>query len=197
VAGLQNPFNLLLACWRVLAGRRPQATVVIGSMVALSTVIRFVQERRSSRAAEALKAMVSNTATVWRRCGRGQAQAQERPIRELVPGDCLQLSAGDMIPADCRVLGAKDLFVAQAAMTGESMPVEVRPPGPAPRGRARRRAGAAQPALHGHQRGLGLGHGGGAGHRQPQLFRHAGGRTTATARAVTAFQAASTASAGC
>ena len=46
------------------------------------------------------------------------------PLAELVPGDVVLLSAGDMIPADCRILGAKDLFVAQAALTGESLPVE-------------------------------------------------------------------------
>src|SRR5450830_1785526 len=122
-----NPFNLLLTLLAAVSWLTDdsKATVVIGSMVVLSTVIRFVQEARSSRAAEALKALVSNTATVWRvPAGGGAPQSQERPIRELVPGDHLQLSAGDMIPADCRVLSARDLFVAQAAMTGESMPVE-------------------------------------------------------------------------
>lgn len=122
-----NPFNLLLTLLAAVSWLTDdsKATVVIGSMVALSTVIRFVQEARSSRAAEALKALVSNTATVWRvPAGSTLSQAQERPIRDLVPGDHLQLSAGDMIPADCRVLSARDLFVAQAAMTGESMPVE-------------------------------------------------------------------------
>ncbi|MEX7644008.1 P-type ATPase, partial [Stenotrophomonas maltophilia] len=55
---------------------------------------------------------------------RRPARLLDLPIRELVPGDHIVLSAGDMIPADCRVLTAKDLFVAQAAMTGESLPVE-------------------------------------------------------------------------
>ena len=122
-----NPFNLLLTLLAVVSWLTDdhKATVVIGSMVALSTVVRFVQEARSSRAAEALKALVSNTATVWRVPAEGgDPLPQERPIRELVPGDRLQLAAGDMIPADCRVLSARDLFVAQAAMTGESMPVE-------------------------------------------------------------------------
>lgn len=122
-----NPFNLLLTLLATVSWLTDdsKATVVIGSMVVLSTVIRFVQEARSSRAAEALKALVSNTATVWRLpTGSAVPQSQEHPIRELVPGDLLQLSAGDMIPADCRVLSARDLFVAQAAMTGEAMPVE-------------------------------------------------------------------------
>ncbi|WP_155718090.1 hypothetical protein, partial [Pseudomonas fluorescens] len=55
---------------------------------------------------------------------RDAAKRIELPIKQLVPGDLIVLSAGDMIPADCRVLSAKDLFVSQAAMTGESMPVE-------------------------------------------------------------------------
>lgn len=141
----KNPFNLLLT---LLAGvsfltEDMKATVVIGTMVVLSTLIRFVQEGRSNRAAERLKAMVSNTATVIRRQsvddhvvevgekyfgvsihGRRTATQIELPISDLVPGDHVVLSAGDMIPADCRLLTAKDLFVSQAAMTGESLPVE-------------------------------------------------------------------------
>ena len=140
----KNPFNILLT---LLAGvsyatEDVKATIVIGSMVVLSTVLRFVQEGRSNRAAENLKAMVSNTATVIRRdLGTEAAEIAERyfdialhsrqpphraevPIKELVPGDHIVLSAGDMIPADCRVMAAKDLFVSQSAMTGESLPVE-------------------------------------------------------------------------
>jgi len=121
----KNPFNLLLSLLALISflTEDDAAAVVIGIMVVLSTLIRFVQEARSNRAAEALKAMVSNTATV---IGRGAAPAEqtEIPIRELVPGDLIALSAGDMIPADCRLLSAKDLFVSQAAMTGESLPVE-------------------------------------------------------------------------
>jgi Mg2+-importing ATPase len=52
------------------------------------------------------------------------AGQRELPISQLVPGDHVVLSAGDMIPSDCRVLTAKDLFVSQSAMTGESLPVE-------------------------------------------------------------------------
>ena len=130
----RNPFNLLLT---VLAGlsyvtEDARATAVIAAMVALSTGLRFVQEGRSNRAAERLKAMVSNTATVLRRGAAVQPQGApmppapgiEIPMRRLVAGDVVVLSAGDMIPADCRVLAARDLFVAQAAITGESLPVE-------------------------------------------------------------------------
>ncbi|MEJ7137106.1 magnesium-translocating P-type ATPase [Amphibiibacter pelophylacis] len=119
----RNPFNLLLTLLALVSFLTDdmKATTVIGTMVVLSTLLRFWQEARASKAADALKALVSNTASVLR---PGQVRAAEVPIVQLVPGDVIHLSAGDMIPADCRVLGAKDLFVAQAAMTGESMPVE-------------------------------------------------------------------------
>lgn len=118
-----NPFNLLLTVLAAVSylTADARATIVIGVMVVLSTGMRFVQERRSNRAAEALKAMVSNTATVLR---HDQDKAIDIPMRQLVPGDLVVLSAGDMIPGDCRMLLAHDLFVAQAAMTGESLPVE-------------------------------------------------------------------------
>src|SRR5471032_1481377 len=117
----KNPFNLLLTVLATVSymTEDPKATIVIGTMVILSTLLRFVQEGRSNRAAERLKALVSNTATVLR-----AGQQIELPIRKLVQGDIIVLSAGDMIPADCRLLSAKDLFVSQAAMTGESLPVE-------------------------------------------------------------------------
>lgn len=123
----KNPFNLLLTLLAVISWLTEdmKAAIVIFSMVVLSTLLRFWQETKSNQAADALKAMVSNAATVMRRdLEEHSAQRIELPIRQLVPGDLIVLSAGDMIPADCRVLSAKDLFVSQAAMTGESMPVE-------------------------------------------------------------------------
>ena len=139
----KNPFNLLLTVLAVVSyfTEDIKAAIVIGSMVALSTLIRFVQERRSNQAALALKELVSNKATVIRQISSAAAAADaeryfeinlsvkptgpaELPIKQLVPGDIVLLSAGDMIPADCRVMGAKDLFVSQSAMTGESLPVE-------------------------------------------------------------------------
>ena len=138
-----NPFNLLLT---VLAGVSwstddMRGAIVIGTMVVFSTLLRFWQEARSNRAADALKALVSNTATVMRPDPvaevqpdaeryfgvRLQAQGPQRleePLHALVPGDIVVLAAGDMIPADCRVLTAKDLFINQSAMTGESLPIE-------------------------------------------------------------------------
>ena len=127
-----NPFNVLLTALALLSffSADSKATVVIGVMVALSTSIRFFQEGRSHRAADGLRAMVTNTATVLRRVSTASSapalpsKPQEIPVRELVAGDVIALSAGDMVPADCRVLTARDLFIAQAAMTGESLPVE-------------------------------------------------------------------------
>ncbi len=126
----KNPFNVLLTVLALISylTEDHEATVVILAMVVLSTLLRFVQEGRSNRAAERLKSLVSNTATVLRRTDTvGAASAatpRELPIHQLVPGDHIVLSAGDMIPSDCRVLTAKDLFVSQSAMTGESLPVE-------------------------------------------------------------------------
>nr|WP_221302677.1 magnesium-translocating P-type ATPase [Quisquiliibacterium transsilvanicum] len=128
-----NPFNLLLTALAVLSylTEDAKATIVIGAMVVLSTAIRFLQEGRSHRAAESLRSLVGNKATVIRRptgpaaAGVEAAAAHlEVSRRDVVPGDLVALSAGDIIPADCRLLTARDLFVAQAAMTGESLPVE-------------------------------------------------------------------------
>ncbi len=139
----RNPFNILLSILALVAFLTDDLTgsSIITVMVMLSTLLRYWQESKSNQAADALKAMVSNTATVLRnqvsyddlasiqqRYGievKYQKNTQfELPIQYLVPGDVILLSAGDMIPADCRILTAKDLFVSQAAMTGESMPVE-------------------------------------------------------------------------
>lgn len=99
--------------------------IIILAMVFLSAFMRFVQEYRSGKAAEALKAMVRTTATAMRRPSAAvQARAIEIPMRELVVGDIVRLSAGDMIPADIRLIESRDLFVSQAALTGEAIPVE-------------------------------------------------------------------------
>jgi len=101
-------------------GEEDYTTVlVISTMVILSAMLRFVQEFRSNQAAEKLKSMVTTTATVIRAEGK-----KEVDIKKLVPGDIIQLSAGDMIPADIRVLQSKDLFVSQSMLTGEAIPVE-------------------------------------------------------------------------
>jgi Mg2+-importing ATPase len=126
-----NPFNVLLATLAVVSGITGgrSAVVVIGTMVLLSTVLRFVQEFRSKGAADALRALVRNRAAVRRSGDRASdpgspAQHREVPIDDLVPGDIVFLSAGDMVPADVRLIATKDLFISQSSLTGESLPVE-------------------------------------------------------------------------
>ena len=123
----RNPFNLLLTVLGLISYATEDlfAAGVIALMVGISTLLNFIQEARSTRAADALKAMVSNSATVLRTLNdKGESGWQEIPIDQLVPGDLVKLAAGDMIPADLRILQARDLFVAQASLTGESLPVE-------------------------------------------------------------------------
>ncbi|OTQ75579.1 MULTISPECIES: magnesium-translocating P-type ATPase [unclassified Gilliamella] len=99
--------------------------IIILTMVTLSGLLRFWQEFRSNRAAEALKSMIRTTATVLRRPNKNMpAEHIEVPLSDIVPGDIVFLSAGDMIPADIRLIESRDLFVSQAVLTGESIPVE-------------------------------------------------------------------------
>ena len=124
-----NPFSLLLTILALISLFTADAkgATVITAMIVLSTVMRFVQERRSNATADKLKAMVSNTATVLRRQAKTPSAAPNRlnlPIKQLVPGDVVLLSAGDIIPADVRIMTAKDLFINQSVLTGESLPVE-------------------------------------------------------------------------
>ncbi len=99
--------------------------IIILTMVSLSGLLRFWQEFRSNKAAEALKSMIRTTATVLRRPHKDMNPEHfEIPLSEIVPGDIVFLSAGDMIPADIRLIESRDLFVSQAVLTGESIPVE-------------------------------------------------------------------------
>ena len=109
-----------------MAGEEPSLTsvIIVLNMVSVSGLMRFWQEYRSNKAAEALKAMVRTTATVVRRYRGKDPKAREIAMAELVPGDIVRLSAGDMVPADVRLLESRDLFVSQAVLTGESLPVE-------------------------------------------------------------------------
>lgn len=117
LAGISLVMDVILAAPR---DRSWRTVVVITVMVTVSGMLRFFQEYRSNQEAEQLKALVRTTATVLR-SGTG---IREVDMEELAPGDVIQLAAGDMIPADVRLLAAKDLFVSQAALTGESEPVE-------------------------------------------------------------------------
>lgn len=123
-----NPFNFILLLVAVVtyftdvvASKKPDylTVIIILSLVFLSSSVAFVQSQRSNAAAEKLSQMISNKADVWR-----DEKLADIPMDEVVPGDIVQLSAGDMIPADVRFLTTKDTFVAQAALTGESNPVE-------------------------------------------------------------------------
>jgi Mg2+-importing ATPase len=117
----RNPLVILLVTLAILSfatGDFRAGTVML-LMVVLGVSLRFVQETRADTAAAKLKAMISVTATVVR-----DGHPKEVPLQQLVPGDIVRLSAGDMIPGDVRLLAAKDLFVIQATLTGESMPVE-------------------------------------------------------------------------
>jgi len=132
----KNPFIIVLL---VLAGVELATDdsdltgpIIIAVMVGVSVLLSFSQEYRSSRAAEKLKAMVRNTATVTRRASDGHSEQVEVPVVELVAGDIVHLGAGDMVPADLRLLTAKDLFISQAILTGESLPVEKSAPARVP-----------------------------------------------------------------
>jgi Mg2+-importing ATPase len=123
-----NPFNIILLLIAtityftdvVLSSRPDYLTVtIILSLVLLSSLVAFVQSQRSNSAAEKLSKMISNKAEAWR-----DGKLTEILIDEVVPGDIVRLSAGDMLPADVRFLTTKDTFIAQSALTGESNPVE-------------------------------------------------------------------------
>jgi Mg2+-importing ATPase len=134
LGNFKNPFVLVLlvlGAVSYLTGDL-KATIIVSIMVGLSVLMRFLQEFRSSKAAENLRSMVLNTATVTRQYNailedgsiKPASERREVPFDSLVPGDIVHLSAGDMIPADVRLLSAKDLFVSQSVLTGEAMPAE-------------------------------------------------------------------------
>ena len=117
----RNPLVILLSVLATIsfATGDARAGTVMTLMVILGVMLRFVQETRADAAAEKLKAMINVTAAVMR-----GGKEEEIPLQQLVPGDVVELSAGDMIPADVRLIAAKDLFITQATLTGESLPVE-------------------------------------------------------------------------
>lgn len=128
-----NPFIMVLLVLLLISvvmdiilaepGQQDYKTIVVVSvMVILSSLLRFWQEFSSNKAAEELKNMVETTATLL----RGTEGKQEVHFKDIVPGDVVYLSAGDMIPADIRIIQSKDLFVSQAILTGESLPLEKR-----------------------------------------------------------------------
>ncbi|MFZ4553286.1 MAG: magnesium-translocating P-type ATPase [Burkholderiales bacterium] len=121
---LVSPLSLLLmalatASW--LTGEARGAVVIV-AMVVLSTLLSFVQERRSSQAAEKLKALVSTRIRVQR-----DGRDEDLDVAQVVPGDVVHLAVGDIIPADLRLLDGKDLFVNEASLSGESLPADKHP----------------------------------------------------------------------
>ena len=101
------------------ATRDFEASIVMSLMILFSAGLHFVQEFRSQKASLALKELIETTCAVTR-----DGITKEIPMDEVVPGDIVELSTGDMIPADSRVIWTKDLFVNQSSLTGESMPIE-------------------------------------------------------------------------
>lgn len=123
-----NPFSLVLILVAVvsiftevmLVKDKSWATpVVIFVLISISGILQLIQESKSDKAAERLKAMVSSNTAIIR-----DGRLDEHPMKDVVIGDIIKLASGDMIPADLRILSAKDLFIGQASLTGESEPVE-------------------------------------------------------------------------
>ena len=118
---LSNPLVVILLIAAIISaflGEKADATI-IAVIVLLSTAIDLAQAYRSQSAVEKLRAQVALTATVLR-----DGEWKELPRREIVPGDLIRLSAGDLVPADAHLLTARDLYVQQSALTGESLPTD-------------------------------------------------------------------------
>lgn len=126
-----NPFTVVLMVLAAISAftRDYPAVIIVVSMVTISGLLRFIQESRSGAAAERLTEMVETKVTVQRTLEDEETEEEysakiDIPLDELVVGDLIYLTAGDMIPADVRILSAKDLFISQSSLTGESEPVE-------------------------------------------------------------------------
>jgi len=120
----KNPLVIILLVASAVSAFTGEVTnfVIISGIVLLSVSLDFVQEYRANAAAEKLRQSVSVRVNVLR-----DGKPIEIAVAEVVPGDLVVLSAGDMIPADGRVLEACDFFVKQALLTGEPYPVEKHP----------------------------------------------------------------------
>ena len=109
---------LIIGVFSLFFGEKISAILVF-LMAIMSVFLAFFQEFRAGKEADKLSEMVRATATVYR-----NEKPKEIKIREIVPGDIVDLFAGDMIPADLRIISCKDLFINQASLTGESFPIE-------------------------------------------------------------------------
>ncbi len=120
----KSPLIIILLAASVFAGATgdiPDFSIIF-VIVLISVGIDHYQESKAENAAELLKEKVSTTATVIR-----DNVKKELKLSQIVPGDIIYLSAGDIAPADARIISAKDLFINQSALTGESFPVEKTP----------------------------------------------------------------------
>lgn len=118
---LMNPLVLMLLIASLLTavlGDRVDA-IIIAIIVVISLALDFYQSYRSQRAVQQLERLIVTTATV-----RRDGKLVEVPFAELVPGDVIVLGPGDLVPADCRLISAQLLLINQAALTGESLPIE-------------------------------------------------------------------------
>ncbi|MEG2835230.1 magnesium-translocating P-type ATPase [Anaerorhabdus sp.] len=123
---IKNPFSLVLLTLAVISliTQDYAAVTIIVLMVSLSSILGITQELKSSKAVEQLTEMVETTVDVQRKLDNEISKRIEIPMDELVVGDILYLSAGDIIPADVRLIQTKDFFVTQSSLTGESEPLE-------------------------------------------------------------------------
>ena len=121
LARFRNPLVVILLVASALSAATGDVAsfVVVVTIVMLSMILDFVQEVRAQNAVEALRRSVAVQATVLR-----DGTSRSMPIDQLVPGDIVELIAGDLVPADSRLLESRDLFVNQALLTGEPYPAE-------------------------------------------------------------------------
>ncbi len=121
IKSFMDPFIYVLVGLLVVSAltKDYEAVIVMGTMIIVSAVIRFIQDFKAQQESLALQDLVKHTCAVKR-----EGEIKERPMEEIVPGDVVYLSAGDMIPADSVLIWTKDLFVNQSSLTGESMPIE-------------------------------------------------------------------------
>jgi len=117
----KSPLVIILLIAGIVSGFLGEIanTIIILVIIFVSVILGYYQENKAEKAAQLLKQKVTSTATVIR-----DSIKQEIKFPEIVPGDIIYLSAGDIAPADARVISAKDLFINQSALTGESFPVE-------------------------------------------------------------------------
>ena len=116
-----SPFLLVLIFAAIISffvGEHANAVIIL-TIVLVSAVIDFTNSFQSEKAVEGLIKKVASTASVVR-----SGKVKDIPLKNVVPGDLVMLSAGDIIPADCKVIEAENFFLNQSTLTGESFPVE-------------------------------------------------------------------------